>query len=111
MKFQGRLQRSEWAAMLCKVEETKFSRRKTIEWLKRVQKRAKAARGEDVSKEVYWSYDFIGDDNVRYAGRLAAPNRSEARGRIKKFYSLKRIPPHANIVNKGKSPKLAKDPV
>jgi len=111
MRFNGSLQRGEWVGLLTDVKKKKKevpSKKSTLAWLKRVSKRAKAAKGEDVDPRTYWSYDFLAE-GVRYTGRVYEVTRSEARGAIKKLYQLKRVPPGAKIVNKGKSPKASKD--
>lgn len=110
MKYPRRVQRGEWVDMLTtsKTKKTTFSRSSILAYLKRVSKRAKQAAGEDVDPGSFWSYDFVAD-GVRYTGRVYANTRSEARGMMKKLYSLKRIPVGAKIVNKGKSPKPSKD--
>lgn len=109
MRFARNLQRSEWLDMLTTQKEKKApSREDTVAWLKRVAKRAKRAKGEDVDPGSFWSYDFVAD-GCRYTGRVYANTKSEARGFIKKQYGLKRIPVGVEIVNKGKSPKPSKD--
>lgn len=111
MNFKGNLQRSEWVDLLTTQKKRKKSvpsKASTVSWLQRVAKRAKAAKGEDVDPGSFWSYDFTHEE-CRYTGRVYANTRSEARSEIKKRYKMKRVPAGATIVNKGKSPKLAKD--